>query len=618
MALWDITLHGSADCVWDKDGYYERNHDAAELDNDHFMIMWDSSYGDDDLLLRVYEIDGSGIPSAAGDLYKLVEGTQTLDSYSYILKWQDDCCIAFYIDSDYDCQIQVITYNSDTWNITGAGSVLNIGSGIAYSHYALGLFKLEDAGNHVLFIWRGDSSDLCLQAGSVDIAGSSVSLVGSAALIARTVDATAISAGVADLDSAGHYAFVWNSSNNQYLRTFEIDGSGQLSWAGNELDGGGGMKGAAHIGRSLYKIGPSHLSVLRGTSGGSVFRVYSFSNSDWSYTYVDALTNPFGDAGFCMEVCARRLDGVSNKFIMLGRDQGSPYKTRMRCVGVDMGDYSISALGSAHYEANIAFRGLVPLVRDADDFYEYVLLYTSDKVSPYDNYLRTFKIQTQYTSRKYLNLFAHAAGTQYKYLESEAKAGLIALHDALVETGPAAYGSFSYLLMEAKGAGVLWEFLNTEISNVSNCYTAFSKVFFEAKGANALFKFFRGDARAAVAVFKTLSCVAGARYIIDTDIPYIRYDHYPVDGQVAVSPYHPIIMRIVDDGLGLDLSSYWCKVNGVKYSYGDAEVKAYPVNPPNEYLFAVKPAFMEWNKSVTVDVYCSDLYGNPGLLREVL
>ena len=614
MSMWDITLHGSADCVWDRNSSFENNFNIAELDNDHFMLMWDCTLGDDDLLLRIYEIDGSGIPSAAGDLYTLIDATQTLVSWPFVLKWQDNCCIVFYTESpDYETQAQVLTYNSDTWNITNAGSQLTIG-GSASSNMSQGIFKLGDSGNHVLFAWRGLNGRIWLRAGSVNVAGSSISLVGSADLEVRYADYGKNSVSVVDLDSEGHYALTYQVGNSPYIRTFEIDGSGQLAWAGSELDAGS-IYDPTFGEAGIYKIDQNHVVFFFNTGTTAV---YSFSDVTWAFTYVAQLANPFGDSDFKLGTKGQQLKDSVNKFIVVAHDSGSPYKMRLRCVEVNLGDYSVAVLGSAHYESEIGFVTPHILVRDAADSYEYVVCFVSDRISPYDNYLRTFKIAGPDTGRSYLNLFAHAAGTQYKFLESEAKAGLISLHDALVEMGPAGYGSFSCFLTEVKGAGVLWEFLNTEISDVSNWYTAFSRVFFEAKGANALFKFFRGDARAAVAVFKTLSCVAGARYIIDTDIPYIRYDHYPVDGQVAVNPYHPIIMRIVDDGLGLDLSSYWCKVNGVKYSYGDAEVKAYPINPPNEYLFAVKPTFMGWNKSVTIDVYCNDLYGNPGLLREVL
>jgi hypothetical protein len=120
---------------------------------------------------------------------------------------------------------------------------------------------------------------------------------------------------------------------------------------------------------------------------------------------------------------------------------------------------------------------------------------------------------------------------------------------------------------------------------------------------------FRADIATSDLVFGDLRCELKTR---DTQGPYVFNYPSPPPGQTGVPVNTDIALRIRDDGWGVDIDSVWVEVDGVRYKKGNPGFSY--SGTPREYAVTIDPATdFEYNRSVSVRVFATDLAGNPGL-----
>ena len=122
----------------------------------------------------------------------------------------------------------------------------------------------------------------------------------------------------------------------------------------------------------------------------------------------------------------------------------------------------------------------------------------------------------------------------------------------------------------------------------------------------------RTDVQTSDLVLHSLGCELKTR---DTRGPYVFNSPSPAPGQKGVPVNTNISLTIRDDGWGVDIDSVWVEVDGVKYKKGDAGFSYTGV--PREYTVSIDPsADFEYNRSVSVRAFATDLAGNPGLVAQ--
>lgn len=113
-----------------------------------------------------------------------------------------------------------------------------------------------------------------------------------------------------------------------------------------------------------------------------------------------------------------------------------------------------------------------------------------------------------------------------------------------------------------------------------------------------------------------LSLAIAATCLPEYTPPYITRTFPSSGGLLPLG--HPILFYVRDDGSGIDLLSFWTKVNGVTYKYGDPEVKLeYSTSDYRDCVFSVLPTGLKWNDNLNVEVSVFDRLGNPGLIERI-
>lgn len=617
MATWSVTAAGSELSI------------GGDLSYKHYDIIPVDSAGLHHLFVRgelkVQNVGNAAILEVNDSTWAVtLEGTLcefcSTDIWApKVCKVTDNYCLVLYLamsGSNYVVKAQLLNINTSTWAVTTAGSVFvlaNIGSGGDIYKSGPTAVEMVDA-THALCSWVKYGADWdYMRVVEVNVGAETISFAGASFSFGVDGWDPYVGFGLVKLDDSGHWAVSWMQDRDPQIRVFEIDGNYDLSWSGSQYE----INSLESYGlyRNLHKIDATHLfQILYVYDYDYLFcYVFNVDTSTWAITlaqntYIPPHPYTTGISSVSM------LD--SKHFQLTWKSGDSPTHSFTQIIELSHSTWETTKLQSA---VDIQSAGVIHYTRCSQISIPGSNGYTLIGYR-YGTALRVkvFQVEGPSTARKYLNFFAHAAGTEYKFLGTEARASLVALKDLLTGIEQIRYGNYSTLSTDVKAAGIAYKYLKAEIAEINNEYTKFFNLLSEAGGAEEIFRFFNSEIKAALIGFRRLSSVIGAKYLLDTDIPYLKYDFYPSDNAQAISPYSPILMKIADVGMGVKLDTFFCKVNGVQYNYGDSEVKVYPLRPPFEYLFAVKPGFLGWNKEATVDVYCEDKYGNPGLKKEIL
>lgn len=109
----------------------------------------------------------------------------------------------------------------------------------------------------------------------------------------------------------------------------------------------------------------------------------------------------------------------------------------------------------------------------------------------------------------------------------------------------------------------------------------------------------------------------GATLPFEQVVPYVTRT-FPGSGEMAYLLDRPMLFYVSDDGAGIDVKSFWAKIAGTKYSYGDIEVElVYSAPDRSSCIFSVVPTGLKWNQEIEIEVLCEDRLGNPGLNVEI-
>ncbi len=122
----------------------------------------------------------------------------------------------------------------------------------------------------------------------------------------------------------------------------------------------------------------------------------------------------------------------------------------------------------------------------------------------------------------------------------------------------------------------------------------------------------RTEVRTSDLVLHSLACELKTK---DTEGPYVFNNPDPAPGQTGIPVNTNIALTIRDDGWGVDIDSVWVEVDGTRYKKGDAGFSYTGV--PGEYTITIDPpADFEYNRSISVKAFATDLAGNPGLAAQ--
>ena len=117
--------------------------------------------------------------------------------------------------------------------------------------------------------------------------------------------------------------------------------------------------------------------------------------------------------------------------------------------------------------------------------------------------------------------------------------------------------------------------------------------------------------------YHNLLTTIGATLPFEQVVPYITRT-FPGSGEMAYLLNRPMLFYVSDDGAGINVNSFWAKIAGVTYEYGDAEVElVYSAPDRSSCVFSVIPVGLKWNQEIEIEVLCEDRLGNPGLNVEI-
>jgi hypothetical protein len=125
------------------------------------------------------------------------------------------------------------------------------------------------------------------------------------------------------------------------------------------------------------------------------------------------------------------------------------------------------------------------------------------------------------------------------------------------------------------------------------------------------------EIKTSVQTLTNISVDVRANYGNDLDVGFLGWRPSPYDFEKNVPIDKRIVFRLKDKMSGIDIDTVWVKVNGTRYSKGDAQFKYKGTR--REYIISVRSDFnWEYGQEVNVEVYAEDLMGNPGLEVEIL
>lgn len=623
MAIWDT---GASGPIFSINNSFPRVHWVIPVNEHHVVVLrrarWSSA-----LYLESLEVGEDGTFTSKGstllasptDDDQQAGNWEKVDDSHYIIITKQQ------VDSIWRIRARVLKVDQSTWAPSIVGTLFEIANDNDGAVRRADAIHRIDA-THYVFFWSQNlgSQQQHARLAVLDTNNWSFSWGGSLFSYSNSSDSHADAMLVSTLYIDSTHWVVQYPDDSLYdfrVRVMQANlSTGELSWAGSlpsEVSGWG-----RYSFRGVQKIDSSHFicasSYYYNQGENSVrFSVWEINQGTWSLTRKSYQScQPPGSAHYNQAQIGSLGDG--RHFLIATHYYSGSEWNRLWTVQVNKSNWSVSMPANYIDHHNDAHRPALAILSTVGSDAYAVMSYRYPESSESQQRIRRFCVTGPTTDRKYLSFFAHAAGTQYKLLNTDTKAALTALQELLAGIEHIAYGNYSILPADIKAVGIAYKSLKAEVAEIVEKYTEFCNLLSDTKAGKVFRESFGFDIGGAYLRFGYLLSAVGARWAVDSDIPFIRYDHFPADGQVAVNPNTTIIMKIVDRTHGVNLSTYWCKVGGVKYKYGDPEIRVYPVQPPNEYLFAVKPGFLGWNKTVSVDAYCEDLSGNPGLLREIL
>lgn len=176
---------------------------------------------------------------------------------------------------------------------------------------------------------------------------------------------------------------------------------------------------------------------------------------------------------------------------------------------------------------------------------------------------------------------------------------------------------FSNLKSNIAALGFALQNLKTDIE--ADYAKGYEDLTTDVAAANALFEDLLLNVEAAITAFQNLDVAVEIAHPVREKIQFLRYDHVPAHSAENVDRTKQLQLRVFnpDPQFGVDPATFWVKLNGTKYSYGDSQIYTKKISY-REYMFYVTPPVFGYDTEVQAEVYCEDHLGNPGLLREVM